>query len=372
MKDPIIAEFRTQFPDIHLLTIKTVINENESSASSGRLFKLIFLVIFVSIMVQVTQGSTVNMKFLPQITQGKELLFEHDKYKRSNPTKTRFPAISYSTGDTLKELEKVVSKDKKLAKNTTPTSKKYKVKIKLCKTREVQEETNNEIKNKSIDEEVDEAINLSDGDQKMLTTPIKEQPDDKVVSNTEEQSGDKVVLNTEDPNEPIGFIESNDDMDNRFFQETSSSLEGLSAYASLQLLTEPPAQPRNEMDEIGVEEKDKGDIDVVKDTEDEANVTNIIKNSTFLQHGEPQMQTLVQVEKNKKENTLTRIEKNEEEPIFIKMELPKVIKGKSTRTTKLSEALRSPYKERGVQLNVKRHKEEDRIADWIFAANGEI
>ncbi|MFS8031475.1 putative Ulp1 protease family catalytic domain, papain-like cysteine peptidase superfamily [Helianthus anomalus] len=84
-------------------------------------------------------------------------------------------------------------------------------------------------------------------------------------------------------------------------------------------------------------------------------------------------------EKEEDQIPFTQDEKSESEKqpapldiVFIEKEIPKHIKPKSTRLTKPSEALRSPYKERVVQLHEKKHTIEARIADWIFSANGDI
>ncbi|MFS8002135.1 hypothetical protein Hanom_Chr13g01198521 [Helianthus anomalus] len=100
---------------------------------------------------------------------------------------------------------------------------------------------------------------------------------------------------------------------------------------------------------------------------------------------EPELETPVHItvvdktEKEKDQIPFTQDEKSESEMqpapldiVFVEKEIPKCIKPKSTRLTKPSEALRSPYKQRVVKLHEKKHTIEARIADWIFSANGDI
>ncbi|KAD4888290.1 hypothetical protein E3N88_20363 [Mikania micrantha] len=72
---------------------------------------------------------------------------------------------------------------------------------------------------------------------------------------------------------------------------------------------------------------------------------------------------------NKKNNEQ---KETDDEILFIKAEKPKNQVDRQKRIIKLSDALRSPYKQRIVQLNVKRVKIEERISEWIFSATGEV
>ena len=65
MSDPVVAEFRNQFEiDDELPKMHHIIHVVKEQKESGRLFQLNFLVMFNSIMAELTHGGNVNMKFL--------------------------------------------------------------------------------------------------------------------------------------------------------------------------------------------------------------------------------------------------------------------------------------------------------------------
>ncbi|KAL8231402.1 hypothetical protein R6Q57_001180 [Mikania cordata] len=141
LSDPVVVEFRQQFQGLNgIATIKTIIDLVKCSGDSGRLFKINFLVVFNTIMAQMSQGSTANMSFLTSFKQGADfksfdwcsyiitclnrtkdkwngkqhyngpatfltLLYAYHMNERSHPSKERIPTISYTTFDSLMKLE---------------------------------------------------------------------------------------------------------------------------------------------------------------------------------------------------------------------------------------------------------------------------
>ncbi|GKG39970.1 hypothetical protein Tco_0466747, partial [Tanacetum coccineum] len=66
--DPVTSSWRRQFTGLQRIRIKDVLKNMLGKEEDGQLFKLNFLVLFVTIMAEGTQANTVNQKFLPCLT----------------------------------------------------------------------------------------------------------------------------------------------------------------------------------------------------------------------------------------------------------------------------------------------------------------
>ncbi|KAD7478908.1 hypothetical protein E3N88_02044 [Mikania micrantha] len=114
-----------------------------------------------------------------------------------------------------------------------------------------------------------------------------------------------------------------------------------------------------------IEAVDKVEADLeVKVDEDDDKIGDLIANLEFLSSNEADCQ-----QTNKKSN---EEKKTDDEVLFIKAEKPKNPVNRQKRIIKLSDALKSPYRQRIVQLNAERVKIEERISEWIFSATGEV
>ncbi|KAI3810678.1 hypothetical protein L1987_20300 [Smallanthus sonchifolius] len=149
IRDAVIAEFKNQF-DIadKPPTPKNLFDHLKECKDAGRQFQLNFLVLFITIMGEITQGSTVNMKFLPRLTTGVDiksfdwctlisclnkttskwngvqhfsgpLTFLTERYKRTNPGKKQIPAISFFENDTINKLSAEDEEKEKEVKTET-------------------------------------------------------------------------------------------------------------------------------------------------------------------------------------------------------------------------------------------------------------
>ncbi|KAL8214157.1 hypothetical protein R6Q57_003606 [Mikania cordata] len=112
----------------------------------------------------------------------------------------------------------------------------------------------------------------------------------------------------------------------------------------------------------------KSEDDALDLNQDEANVEDVLKNVSFLQPDESQIQPIDETkgEKTEQEN------EDEDGVVFLKKEKSKNLMVYKKRKTKLAEALRSPYRQRIIQIGRKRELIEELVADWIFSANGGI
>ncbi|KAD5802473.1 hypothetical protein E3N88_13833 [Mikania micrantha] len=173
---------------------------------SRRLFKINFLVVFNTIMAQMSQGSTTNMSFLTSLKQGADfksfdwcsyiitclnitkdkwngkehyngpatfltLLYAHHMNERSHPSKKRIPAISYSTFDSLMKLETTIGcKDNKMEKQAS-----------------IQPEPNKKSTKRKMREEFEEKMNFQKGSDEILE-PINEWKSRFSKYNKEEQN----------------------------------------------------------------------------------------------------------------------------------------------------------------------------------------
>ena len=71
MKNHVVAEFRKQYYNGQKLpTPRNVLDHLAKSKDTGRLFKLNFLTVYMTIMAEITQGGTLYMKFLPFLEEG--------------------------------------------------------------------------------------------------------------------------------------------------------------------------------------------------------------------------------------------------------------------------------------------------------------
>ncbi|KAL8247695.1 hypothetical protein R6Q59_008911 [Mikania micrantha] len=493
LSDPVVAEFRQQFQGINgIPTVKTITDLVKSSGNSGRMFKINFLVVFNTIMAQMSQGSTANMSFLTSFNQGADfksfdwcsyiitclnrtkdkwngkqhyngpatfltLLYAHHMNERSHPSKKRIPAISYTTFDILMKLEKTIGcKDNKMETQVSN-----------------QPEPNRKTTKRKIREEIEEKMNLEKSKKVKKKSEVQKEESKKIKTG-------KASSKHEVSQKQTDILPTDDNWEKQsFFKETNESVEGLSAFASLQLISESE-QPTNvqewvklirrktfELDEFvrdvevqikecvktckgsdeilepinewksrlskynkqdqnqssneaegdslkGVKKEEdnrvdldsqisetmvqemvkvvekveqghadkekvdamnedilcsqKGEDDALDLNQDEANVEDVLKNVSFLQPNESQIQTPIDETKAEK----TEQENEDEDVVFLRKEKSKNLMVYEKRKTKLAEALRSPYRQRIIQIGRKRELIEELVADWIFSANGGI
>ncbi|KAD6794376.1 hypothetical protein E3N88_05272 [Mikania micrantha] len=462
LSDPVVAEFRQQFQGINgIPTVKTITDLVKSSGDSGRMFKINFLVVFNTIMAQMSQGSTANMSFLTSFNQGADfksfdwcsyiitclnrtkdkwngkqhyngpatfltLLYAHHMNERSHPSKKRIPAISYTTFDILMKLEKTIGcKDNKMETQVSN-----------------QPEPNRKTTKRKIREEIEEKMNLEKSKKVKKKSEVQKEESKKIKTG-------KASSKHEVSQKQTDILPSDDNWEKQsFFKETNESVEGLSAFASLQLISESE-QPTNEWvklirrktfeldefvrdvevqikecvktckgsDEIlepinewksrlskynkqdqnqssneaegdslkGVkkEEDNRVDLDsqisetmvqemvkVVEKVEqghaDKEKVDAMNEDILCSQKGEDDALDLNQDEANVED------ENEDEDVVFLRKEKSKNLMVYEKRKTKLAEALRSPYRQRIIQIGRKRELIEELVADWIFSANGGI
>lgn len=75
MKDDVITQYwRSQFENLgERIAVKVVVNKIIQQKDCGRMFKLNFLVLFVTFMIEAIKCGTVNQKFLPSVTKEEEI-----------------------------------------------------------------------------------------------------------------------------------------------------------------------------------------------------------------------------------------------------------------------------------------------------------
>ncbi|KAL8209354.1 hypothetical protein R6Q57_006086 [Mikania cordata] len=205
-----------------------------------------------------------------------------------------------------------------------------------------------------------QAENDDDVEKEMEEAKEEEHNDDVVEMKDKVEDDDDVKLQKqmeedqiqEDKNEEVVEVQGHKDKNEEDRKEDIVQVQELKELSS------------SLVDEM-IEAVDKVEADLeVKVDEDDDKIGDLIANLEFLSSNEADCQ-----ETNKKSN---EEKETDDEILFIRAEKPKNQVDRQKRIIKLSDALRSPYRQRIVQLNVERVKIEERISEWIFSATGEV
>ncbi|KAL8209355.1 hypothetical protein R6Q57_006087 [Mikania cordata] len=205
-----------------------------------------------------------------------------------------------------------------------------------------------------------QAENDDDVEKEMEKAKEEEHNDDVVEMKDKVEDDDDVKLQKqmeedqkqEDKNEEVVEVQGHKDKNEEDRKEEIVQVQELNELNS------------SLVDEM-IEAVDKVEADLeVKVDEDDDKIGDLIANLEFLSSNEADCQ-----ETNKKSN---EEKETDDEILFIRAEKPKNQVERQKRIIKLSDALRSPYRQRIVQLNVERVKIEERISEWIFSATGEV
>ncbi|KAD1982854.1 hypothetical protein E3N88_42070 [Mikania micrantha] len=303
-------------------------------------------------------------------SKSKFLLYAHHMNERSHPSKKRIPAISYSTFDSFMKLEKTIGcEDNKIETQVSnqpePNRKTTKRKIreeieekmnlqksiKVKKKSEVQEEESKKIKTGKASSKHEEWVKLI----RRKTLEL-----DEFVREVEVQIKEfvKTCKGSDEILEPINEWKSRLSKYNKQDQNQSSneaegdSLKGVKKEEDNRVVLD------SQISETMVQEMVKNVEKVEQGHADKEEVDAMNEDILCSQKSEDDTLDLNQDEANENED--------EDDVVFLKKEKSKNLMVYNKRKTKLAEALRSPYRQRIIQIGRKRELIEELVADWIF------